>query len=258
VRSAERSAAPPEIRQTSVEVPPISNESASAKPALVAIRAAPTTPPAGPDSSDQEACAAASSRLETPPDERITSGRGSPARSHASPRASKYAASVGPRDASAVVVEARSYSLNSGATSCDATTWGPREPPPQLVADGALVSVVAERKEQADGDRVRVDLGERREVKRLDDAARAQPLPHAEGPLERDEGLGMSGAEPVEVGRVLAPQVERVLEAGGGDEGRSRSLALEQRVRRHGRAMGEPVDLRRLDRARRRQHRVLL
>ena len=55
VRSLDRSAAPPEIRQTSVDVPPMSKAIASEKPASSAILAAPTTPPAGPDSKAQEA-----------------------------------------------------------------------------------------------------------------------------------------------------------------------------------------------------------
>jgi hypothetical protein len=74
VRSVDRSAAPPAIRQTSVDVPPMSNEIASGNPARSAILAAPTTPPAGPESSAHAAWAAASAKLETPPDERSTSG----------------------------------------------------------------------------------------------------------------------------------------------------------------------------------------
>jgi hypothetical protein len=49
VRSLERSTLPPAIRQTSVEVPPMSKEIAFSTPASAAIRAAPTAPPAGPE-----------------------------------------------------------------------------------------------------------------------------------------------------------------------------------------------------------------
>ena len=49
VRSSVRSARPPEIRQTSVDVPPMSNEIAFSTPASCARRAAPTAPPAGPE-----------------------------------------------------------------------------------------------------------------------------------------------------------------------------------------------------------------
>ncbi len=77
-RSSVRSARPPEIRQTSVDVPPMSNEIAFSTPASSATRAAPTTPPAGPETSTSAACSAASSIVATPPDERMTSGSGRP------------------------------------------------------------------------------------------------------------------------------------------------------------------------------------
>jgi hypothetical protein len=83
-RSSVRSARPPEIRQTSVEVPPMSNEIAFSTPASAATRAAPTTPPAGPETSTSAAWRAASSIVATPPDERMTSGSGSPASTHRS------------------------------------------------------------------------------------------------------------------------------------------------------------------------------
>ena len=83
---------------------------------------APTTPAAGPESSANAAWAAASSSVARPPDERMTSGSGSPASAHAPASAPRYRGEHGPRYASTAVVEARSYSRNSGATSCEATT----------------------------------------------------------------------------------------------------------------------------------------
>jgi hypothetical protein len=77
-RSLERSATPSTMGQTSVDVPPMSNAIAFGKPASDAMRAAPTAPAAGPDTSTSAGCAAASSTFATPPDERITSGSGSP------------------------------------------------------------------------------------------------------------------------------------------------------------------------------------
>ncbi len=59
----------------------MSKASAFAIPASPATRAAPTTPAAGPESSARAACALASSADATPPDERMTSGTGSPASS---------------------------------------------------------------------------------------------------------------------------------------------------------------------------------
>jgi len=51
-----------------------------------ASRLAPTAPPAGPERTLQAPARAASSAGATPPEERITSGRGSPAPAAASPR----------------------------------------------------------------------------------------------------------------------------------------------------------------------------
>jgi hypothetical protein len=49
--SKPRCTSPSSISETSVEVPPMSKPTARVKPAAAATRAAPTTPPAGPDSS---------------------------------------------------------------------------------------------------------------------------------------------------------------------------------------------------------------
>jgi 3-methyladenine DNA glycosylase/8-oxoguanine DNA glycosylase len=68
----------------------------------------------------------------------------------------------------------------------------------------------------------------------------------------------MSGAEPVEVSTVLPPQMEHVFEPSGRHESRLRSLALEQRIRRHGRAVREAVDLRRSQRKRGGENGLLL
>ena len=70
-------------RHTSVDVPPMSNAIASAKPARRASSPAPTTPPAGPETSSRAGCAAASPTGATPPDESITTGSGSSASSAA-------------------------------------------------------------------------------------------------------------------------------------------------------------------------------
>ena len=59
-RSATRAARPPGSRHTSVEVPPMSNAIAFSNPARRASSPAPTTPPAGPETSSRAGCAAAS------------------------------------------------------------------------------------------------------------------------------------------------------------------------------------------------------
>ena len=78
-RSAARPARPPSIRQTSVDVPPMSNVIAFSTPASCAIRAAPTTPAAGPETSTSAGCLAASASEQTPPEDRMTSGSDRPA-----------------------------------------------------------------------------------------------------------------------------------------------------------------------------------
>ncbi len=57
----------------------MSNAIAFGKPASAATRAAPTAPAAGPETRTSAGCAAASSTVATPPDERMTSGSGKPA-----------------------------------------------------------------------------------------------------------------------------------------------------------------------------------
>ena len=155
-------------------------------------------------------------------------------------RAQVASATGGPRYASAAVVDARSYSRNSGATSCDATTWTPGWRRAQLARDGLLVRRVAKREEEADRDRLGlVELGERVEVERLELALRPEPAPDAVAPLERDERLRMLGAEAVEVRARLAPQMEQVLEARVRDVGDAGAAPLEQRVRGNRRAVRE-------------------
>ena len=56
-----------------------------------------TTPAAGPETRISAGCAAASSIVATPPDERITNGSGSPALSAAAPSVRRYRATAGPR-----------------------------------------------------------------------------------------------------------------------------------------------------------------
>ena len=68
----------------------------------------------------------------------------------------------------------------------------------------------------------------------------------------------MAVAEAIEVGSVLPPQVQEVLEAGGCHKRRPRALPLEQRVRGDRRPVREPLELLGADRDRRRQHRLLL
>ena len=75
--------------------------------------------------------------------------------------------------------------------------------------DGPLVRRVAERKEEADGDRVDVaEIGERREIEWLELAVRASLPAHAAAALERNERLGLRHARPIQVRARLAAEVE--------------------------------------------------
>ena len=102
--------------------------------------------------------------------------------------------------------------------------WCPGALRPMQTGDGLLVRRVAKREQKTDGDGVRIELGQRRQVELLEHAVGPHPLAYAGAPLERDERLGMLVAQPVEVGAVLTAQVEELLEALRRDERRPRSL----------------------------------
>ena len=68
----------------------------------------------------------------------------------------------------------------------------------------------------------------------------------------------MLRAETVEVGPVLAPEVQDVLEPLGRDKGRPRASPFQQRVRGDCRPVREAFELPRPDRLGRGQHRLLL
>jgi hypothetical protein len=113
---------------------------------------------------------------------------------------------------------------------------------PKVLDDMTLVGRVPKREEEAHRDRLGVELRHRLEVELLEDAVWPDALADGVAALEWNERLGVSGAEAVEVRPRLAPEVKYVLEAGRADEGRPRAFPLEQRVRGHGRPMGEPLD----------------
>ena len=97
----------------------------------------------------------------------------------------------------------------------DSGLW---QPPPHLRRDRQLVSRIAKREKQTDGDRLGVELRERIELEPLDHPIRPSPFADAEAALQRNEWRRLLGAEPVEVGPVLTPQVQQVLETFGGNE----------------------------------------
>ena len=77
---------------------------------------------------------------------------------------------------------------------------------------------------------------------RLDDALGPDPLGRLEAQLRLDQRRRLRGAEPVEVGPVLAADLEQVGEAAGGDQRRAGAAFLEQRVGADGHPVGEGLD----------------
>ena len=156
------------------------------------------------------------------------------------------------------MVDARSYSRNSGDDLVRGDDAHAGHPPPQLVRDRPLVGRIPEREQRADRDRLRVELRKRVQVEWFENALRPDPLPYAKAALEGHERLGMVGAQPVQVCAILPPQMEEMLETGCRHERRPGALSLEQRVRRHRRPVGEALELLRADGASRGDHRLLL
>src|SRR5207237_4892893 len=97
---------------------------------------------------------------------------------------------------------------------------------------------VAEGKEQAHGNRLCVaDVGQRRQVERLELAFWTETAAHAVTPLDRDEWRGMFVAEAIQVCTRLSTQMKELLEAVVRDERSAGTSSLEQRVRRNRRAV---------------------
>jgi len=90
----------------------MSKASASGSPARSARAAAPTAPPAGPESTLHAPCPVTSSTGAVPPAESITSGSGIPRSSLAEHSVARYRSSSGARYASITVVDVRSNSRN--------------------------------------------------------------------------------------------------------------------------------------------------
>ena len=168
---------------------------------------------------------------------------------------------IGARYASAAVVEARSYSRNSGASSCDATTCTPGCRRRSSGRHRLLVRRIAEGEEQTDRDRLRItDIGERVELERFELAGRTDSAADAVTAVERHEWFRMLLAQAIQVRACLAAQVEQMLETRVAHVGRPGAPSLEQRVRRDSHPVREALELGLLcpDRPRGREHRLLL
>ena len=213
---------------------------ASSKPARRATRPAPTTPPAGPGDEQPR-------RMRRGLVDRSDAARGEHHDRLGQPRLGRRAgerAQVARRDRPEVGVGGgRRRALVLPELGRDLVRGDDVDAgmaPPQLRRDRLLVRRIAEREQQADGDRLRVaEVGKRVELERLELALRPEPAAHAVAALERHERLGMLGAEAVEMGARLPAQVEEVLEARVADVRGARAAPLEERVRGDGRPVRE-------------------
>ena len=163
-------------------------------------------------------------RVDDAADERMTSGRGNP-RPTRDASARKYRAQstevrVGGRRRGPLVLA----KLRSDLVRGDYVRF--RQALSQLIGDRRLVNG-SEREERADSDGLGVELWKRVEVERHEHAVGPHTLAHAVAVLERNERLGMFGAQPVEMRAVLPAQMKQVLGSGRGDERRAGTLALE-------------------------------
>ena len=113
----------------------------------------------------------------------------------------------------------------------------------QLLGDPALGLAVAEREEQRDGDRLRVENGQRGEVERHELASGTGSSTNADAALERHERGRMLDARPIQVCACLPAQVQDVLEALVRHQRRSRAAPLEECIRRDGGPVREALDV---------------
>ena len=243
-RSVDRSACPPAIRQTSVEVPPMSKEIALSKPAQrgdAAPRRRRRRP--GPETRIHDGCAAASSSVATPPEERMTSGSGSPAsaqRRRAPAGSGRHRARGRRRPRSSTPARTRGTPARPRARRRRARPGSRRRS-----SSATARSWVGSRKENrrqtatASASSSGSDRGRAARARRRARSARCTPKQRSSG----TSGSGCCVAEPVEVRAGLAAQMEEVLEARRRDERRPRALPLEQRVRRDRRPVREALDV---------------
>ena len=233
----------------------MSKQSRSGSSAAREIRAAAAAPPAGPESTVSAACPAASSSPVSPPLDCMIEGSVSPIRSQDPARRLRYPARSGDRAASTSVVAARSYSRKVPTTSCERDTWR-SSPKRSFRASPIFRSWAGWRSAWS-----RQTATDSASMPATSSAIRAASsslsgVSSPSGPLRsvgsdpavrRDQGWGMGGFEPVEARPVLAPDLDQVGETGGRHQDGAGAPVLEQRVGGDGHAVGEDLDVARLE-----------
>ena len=191
------------------------------------------------------------SAVATPPEDCITSGCGRPASLGRLAEPAQVAAEqrreVGVdrrRRAALVLAEARQDLVRGGDVDArEARRAGARR--------GARSCVGVEvGEEQADRDRLGAAVADQRSAsrsrlavaERLDDPLRPDPLGGLEAQLALDQRRRLRRAEAVEVGAVLAGDLEQVGEAAGRDQRRAGAAFLEQGVGADRHPVGEGLD----------------
>ena len=220
-------------------VPPMSKLTASANPHAAAISAAARTPPAGPESSSDAGSPRAAGRRAR--GRRPTS---SPAlRSPRSRAASDSGVQTGSRNASTTVVTMRSYSRNSGLTSCEHTTSSDRAArSASPTARSWRGSRSACSRQTAIASTASAIVGQRA-VERLDlRALRVEPAGDLEPHVARHERRRPVDERVVQRRPHLARDLDLVDEAARRDQRDARAPPFEQRVGGHRRAVREHVD----------------
>ena len=183
----------------------MSNVSAFGNPASDAIRAAPTTPAAGPESNAKAACSRGF--LERG---EAAGGAHDERRQETCARAGRSeGAEVSAQDRAEVRVDHRRRRplvlAELGSDLVGGDDVGAGMAAAKLGCDRLLVAVVPESEEETDGDRLRVELGKRCEIERLQLSVPPDATAHADRALERNERLRMLRAGPVQVRTGLAP-----------------------------------------------------
>ena len=119
-----------------------------------------------------------------------------------------------------------------------------------LLGDPLLVRRVEVGEEEADRDRLGVELLDRRGdraglvlAQGLDLAVRPHAAARADAVIRRHQGRRLWRAEPVELGAVLASDLQDVLEALRRDQHGPGAALFEERVRAHGHPVDEALDL---------------
>ena len=146
----------------------------------------------------------------------------------------------------------RSYSRISGSTSLDTLTCTSGSASRSAAATAASCSGCANANRSptatASASSARtasINCDEARSFNCTEDALGAAALRHLVDPLVGHQGRGVVGVEAVEVGAGLAPQLQDVAEALGGDQAGAGALALQQGVGADGHPVREAARRRR-------------